>query len=82
MKHRFLMFLLVFFSGIIGADDIEFKARVNADRIGLDDVLVFTVTYKGIQNPPQPDVSVIKEFRITQTSRSTEYRFVNAVSSY
>ncbi|MCK4836416.1 MAG: BatD family protein [Candidatus Aminicenantes bacterium] len=82
MRDKFFFILIICFSVFVLADDIEFKAGVNADKIGIDDVLIFTVTFKGIQNPPQPDVSVIKDFRITQTSRSTEFRFVNGVSSY
>lgn len=82
MKPLVFIFLLVFFWGPVGADEIEFKASVNADKIGRDDVLIFTVTYKGVQNPPQPDISAVREFRITQTSQSTEYRFVNGVSSH
>ncbi len=81
MKGKLVFILLCFFQVLL-AGDFEFKASVNADKIGIDDVLIYTVTYKGIQDPPRPDISIIKNFRIAQSSRSTEFRFVNGVSSY
>jgi len=81
MKVKRFFFLFVIWSSLVGAD-IEFKASINADKIGIDDVLLYTITFKGITNPPQPDISNFKDFRITQTSQSTEFRFVNGVSSY
>jgi hypothetical protein len=80
MKVKFFFMLLGCFL-ILVADEIEFKASVNARKIGSDDVLVYTITYKGIQNPPQPDISAVTDFRITQTSQSSEFRFINGVSS-
>lgn len=80
MKKNFI-FLFFFWALFLKAGEIEFSASVNAQKIGLDDLLVYTVTYKGVQNPPQPDVSSIKDFRITQTSQSSEFRFINGVSS-
>jgi hypothetical protein len=62
--------------------DVEIKASISADKIGIDDVLIYTVTFKGINNPPQPDVSHFKDFKAAQTSRSSEFRFVNGVASY
>jgi hypothetical protein len=81
MKTKWFFFILLFWFSLLGTD-IEFKASINADKIGIDDILVFTITYKGVNNPPQPDISAIKDFRTTQTSQSTEFRFVNGVSSY
>jgi hypothetical protein len=62
--------------------DVEVTATISADKIGIDDVLIYTVTFKGINNPEQPDVSHFKDFRMAQTSRSSEFRFINGVSSY
>ena len=81
MKTKWFFFILLFWFLLLGTD-IEFKASINADKIGIDDILVYTITFKGINNPPQPDISSIKDFRTTQTSQSTEFRFVNGVSSY
>lgn len=62
--------------------DIEVTASVNADKIGEEDVLIYTITFKGINNPPPPRVDLNTGFRVLQTSRSSEFRFVNGVSSY
>jgi hypothetical protein len=62
--------------------DIEIKASISADKIGMDDVLIYTVTFKGINNPRQPAVSHFKDFKAAQTSRSSEFRFINGVASY
>jgi hypothetical protein len=62
--------------------DVEVKASISADKIGMDDVLVYTVTFKGIENPRQPEVSHFRDFKAAQTSRSSEFRFVNGVASY
>lgn len=89
MKKQLIINLLVFLGlitlcagNLAFSQDIEVKASINADKIGLDDMLVYTVTIKGINNPTQPDLSHMQDFRVAQTSRSTEFRFVNGVSSY
>lgn len=61
--------------------DVEVKASISTDKIGIDDVLIYTVTFKGINNPQQPEVSHFKDFKAVQTSRSSEFRFVNGVAS-
>ncbi len=76
---RFLL-IFVFVFPLIG-DEIEFSASVDAETIGLNDYLIYTVTFKGIQNPSHPDVESIADFRIVQTSRSSEFKFINGVSS-
>jgi len=63
------------------SEEIGFTASVDVATIGLDDYLVYTVTFKGIQNPSHPDVASIEDFRIVQTSRSSEFKFINGVSS-
>ena len=83
IKAIFLfVLLLLIVPARVAAEEVEIKASINADKIGLDDVLVFTVTIKGINNPTQPAVSDLDQFKVVQTSRSTEFRFINGVSSY
>ena len=90
MRKRFesiliLAVLMAFLPGLLAGQsgrDVEVKASISADKIGIDDVLVYTVTFKGIENPQQPEVSHFKDFRAAQTSRSTEFRFINGVASY
>lgn len=86
MKIMKLFFIVIFFllivSNTAAADEVEFRAAINAEKIGIDDVLLYTITFKGINNPTQPTISGLKDFKTVQTSRSTEFRFVNGVSSY
>ncbi|MCP5102812.1 MAG: protein BatD [bacterium] len=86
MKKVKWVFIFIFFylnmSAGLGAADIEITAGINADKIGIDDVLVYTVTFKGTNNPNQPRLSGLKDFKVGQTSHTTEFRFVNGVSSY
>lgn len=78
------IFLLLMLIGSAGfaEEKVEIKASINADKIGIDDVLIYTLTFKGINNPTQPALSDLEDFKVVQTSRSTEYRFINGVSSY
>ncbi|MGD2092916.1 MAG: BatD family protein [Candidatus Aminicenantes bacterium] len=90
MRKRFglaliLFALMAFLPGLLPGQsgrDVEVKASISADKIGTDDVLIYTVTFKGINNPQQPDVSHFKDFKTEQTSRSSEIRIVNGVASY
>ncbi len=79
---KYLAILLFLLSIInLGSADVEFLASVDAELIGLEDYLVYTITFKGIQNPVKPDVSGIGDFNIIQTSRSSEFKFINGISS-
>lgn len=62
--------------------DIEVKASIGADKIGMDDVLIYTITFKGINNPNPPDLSKLENFNIAQSSQNREFRFINGVSTY
>ena len=74
--------ILFLFCKILFCADIEFKASINSDKIGIDDVLIYKIIFKGVDNPTQPDISYISDFRIIQTSKSSEYRFINGKSSF
>jgi hypothetical protein len=89
MKQRLificiLVIVIVLWNGTyvgVFAEDVEVKASISADKIGLDDVLIYTVSFKGFPNPPAPDISHFTAFNIQQRSRSEEYRFINGVTS-
>ena len=84
-KQRILCFLVLAAIGLspgLFPADVEVTARVSADKIGTDDVLIYTVTVKGIDRPTQPQLSHFNDFRVAQTSRGTEIRFINGVTSY
>ncbi|MCX6558423.1 MAG: BatD family protein [Candidatus Aminicenantes bacterium] len=61
--------------------EAEVKASINAERIGLDDTLIYTLTFRNISNPLQPDLSHWDDFKTLQTSRSTEFQFSNGAST-
>jgi len=88
MKLRFIFIPLLaiaistFGTGRIFGEDAEVKASINADKIGIDDTLLYTVTLKGVSRPMPPDISHFKDFRVVQNSQSSEFRFINGVSSY
>ena len=81
MRRRTILWLSLL-SLLAAAPEFEFRASINADKIGLDDLLVYTVTFRGAEKPQPPDVSAIQDFRIVQSSRSSEFRFVNGISSH
>lgn len=83
--HRILFWIFIFFLYplLISAEDIQVTSSIDAEKIGLDDTVVYTVTFKGIGNPPQPDLSRVKDFKILQSSRSSEFQMINgSTSSY
>ncbi|HLP60708.1 MAG TPA: BatD family protein [Candidatus Deferrimicrobium sp.] len=87
MKKKFYFTLLailaaLIISGTLAAQDVEINAEISADKIGADDTLVYTVTLKGINNPTPPDLAGFNDFKIAQTSQSTQFQFINGVSSY
>ncbi len=79
-KHLAILFFLISIIPL-GSADVEFKASIDAEMIGLGDYLIYTITFKGIQNPVQPDLSGIGDCNVIQTSRSSEFRFINGESS-
>jgi len=75
-------FLLIFFlTGILAGKGARVTAGIDAEKIGINDNLIFTITFEGIANPRIPDLSVIRDFRVVQTSRSSEFKFVNGKTS-
>ncbi len=66
---------------LLSALEAEVAASINADRIGIDDTLIYTVTFKNISNPVQPDLSHWEDFKTLQTSRSSEFQFSNGAST-
>jgi hypothetical protein len=57
------------------AADAEVKAEISAAKIGLDDTLIYTLTFRDIENPQQPDLSYLDDFKVLQTARSSEFQF-------
>lgn len=66
---------------LLPALEAEVKAAINADKIGLDDTLIYTLTFININNPAQPDLTHWDDFKTLQTSRSSEFQFSNGAST-
>lgn len=77
-----LLLGLLWLGVALPAAEVEVQASVNADRIGIEDTLVYTLTFRGINDPVPPDLDRLADFQLLQTSRSSEFRFSNGVSSY
>lgn len=73
--------LLLSSHSLLIALEADVRASINADKIGLDDTLVFTLTFRNIDNPVQPDISLWDDFKTLQTSRSSEFQFINGAST-
>jgi hypothetical protein len=63
------------------AVDAEVSASISAEKIGLDDTLLYTLTFTNIENPTQPDLSHLDDFKTLQTSRSSEFQFRDGAST-
>jgi hypothetical protein len=70
-----ILALLPAMAGMLPASDAEVSAGINAEKIGLDDTLIYTLSFVNIENPTQPDLSYLDDFKTLQTSRSSEFQF-------
>lgn len=66
---------------LLPAIEAEVKASINAEKIGVEDTLVYTLTFKNIDNPDQPDLGQWDDFKTLQTARSSEFQFINGTST-
>ncbi len=61
--------------------DAGVTAEISSEKIGLDDTLLYTLTFSNIDNPAQPDLSYLDDFKVLQTSRSSEFQLRNGAST-
>ena len=73
--------LLISIPLVLPALEAEVRASINADKIGLDDTLIYTLTFLNINNPAQPDLTHWDDFKTLQTSRSSEFQFSNGATT-
>lgn len=78
---KLTLLLLMSMAYVLPALEAEVRATINADKIGLDDTLIYTLTFKNINNPVQPDLTYWEDFKTLQTSRSSEFQFSNGIST-
>jgi len=63
------------------ASQARVSAEISAARIGLDDTLIYTLTFRDIDDPAQPDLSFLDDFQVLQTARSSEFQLRNGARS-
>jgi hypothetical protein len=76
-----LLAMLLAAPALLSSVDAEVTAGINAEKLGLDDTLIYTLTFKNIENPSQPDLTYLDDFKTLQTSRSSEFQFRNGAST-
>jgi hypothetical protein len=84
MKSKLLIFplLLLLLIPFARAEEVEVTARVNANRITVNDLLIFTLSFKGITKPSKPDLSGFSDFKIIQSYEGSSFTMINGVASY
>jgi hypothetical protein len=64
-----------------GSSDITVKSKININKIGIRDQVIYTLTTTGLDNPSQPVLSGLGNFKVTRTSTSSKIIFVEGKSS-
>ena len=82
MKTIFFYFFLILLAINLIPADFEINASVDASKIGIEDVLIYTIKIKGNNNPVIPDISKVGDFNIIRSQRGSEFSIINGVSSY
>ncbi|EQB64194.1 MAG: hypothetical protein RBG1_1C00001G1773 [candidate division Zixibacteria bacterium RBG-1] len=86
MRHRvvFLFIAIIFLMVHIGvAQEITFSAGVDRTQVDLHEQIVLTIQVSGnVQNIPQPQLPVLKNFNVYASGRTQNFSFVNGQTSY
>jgi len=72
-----LVFLLAFAVSAARAQDARVEASVNAERIGVEDVLELTVSISGGDADGEPQLPRLDAFRVASRSTSSQIQIVN-----
>ncbi len=76
-----IILIILAMPAALAGEDAGVTAEISAEKIGLDDTLLYTLTFSNIDNPTQPDLSYLDDFKVLQTSRSSEFQLRNGTSS-
>ncbi|MGH9390525.1 MAG: BatD family protein, partial [Vicinamibacteria bacterium] len=60
-----------------GAQDVRVDATVNAERIGVEDVLELTISISGGDAEGDPELPRLEAFRVASRSTSSQIQIVN-----
>lgn len=72
-----LLFALLFATAVAAAQDVQVDATVNAERIGVEDVLELTVSISGGDPEGEPQLPDLPGFRAAGRSTSSQIQIVN-----
>lgn len=76
-----LWFMAIFASNLVHAQDIDFRASVDKNRITLDDQVELTLTVSGSQDVGAPQLPQMDGFQIISTGSSSQFSFINGKMS-
>jgi hypothetical protein len=68
---------LVLLASAAAAQDVRVDATVNAERIGIEDVLELTISISGGDADGEPELPPLEEFRVVSRSTSSQIQIVN-----
>ena len=79
-NHKLVLPLFIFWASLAFpafANDIQVLATVDRNQITLEDSLELSITIKGTQNTPPPELPSIPDFRITSSGNSSSTQIIN-----
>lgn len=79
-KHKSILLALIFWSSLAlpaFGEDIQVLATVDRNQITLEDSVHLSITIKGTQNTPPPELPSLPEFRITSSGTSSSTQIIN-----
>ncbi|HJS72836.1 MAG TPA: BatD family protein [Vicinamibacteria bacterium] len=77
MRRIALGLAVVLAASAAWAEDVRVDATVNADRIGVEDVLELTISISGGDADGEPELPPLEEFRVASRSTSSQIQIVN-----
>ena len=80
LKKKSILPIFVFWSALTlhaFGENIQVLATVDRNQITLEDSIQLSVTIKGTQNPPPPELPSLPNFRITSSGTSSSTQIIN-----
>jgi len=80
INHKLVLPLFIFWVSLAlpaFANDIQVLATVDRNQITLEDSLELSITIRGTQNTPPPELPSMPDFRITPSGTSSSTQIIN-----
>ncbi len=77
----FSLFMVPMLSTLSFGQNISVTARVDKNRLTLEDILQLSIVIQGTQNTPPPELPSLPDFRITSAGTSASTKYVNTQRS-